>query len=300
VVTGATTQSIALGATVSGAGGIGGSLSRLGNRVLVANQAGGATLLRESHGWLRSPAFLTTGGEGALSGVLGERGAYVLTGTRLLFFPAGDTVPSSGQSLLRADGSAAQVTLAGGYAYVSEKSGSLESFALADDGNLAGPATPVAGIPAGTIVGIAGVDDLVVAPVAHLASNFSQAAIPVAFGNELVQLVQTKEVAACWTASGGNEVCVANPGSMTVSCGRVGPGGFTSYTSAAANPVGEAVFDLDLRRGLVGVLATRAGSPMMLVYGRSDEDGDFLTLLNQIPLGTSAATGALLLPGISR
>ena len=46
VVSGATTQSVTLGATVSGAGGIGGSLSRRGDVVLVANQAGGATLLR--------------------------------------------------------------------------------------------------------------------------------------------------------------------------------------------------------------------------------------------------------------
>jgi len=300
VLTGTTTQSIPLGATVSGAGGIGGSLSRRGSRVLVTNQAGGATLLRESRGWLRSPVSLHTDGEGSLSGTLSDRGAYVLTGTRLLFFPAGDTVPSSGQPLLRADGSAAQVALAGGFAYVSEKTGSLEAFALADDGNVVGAATPVAGIPAGTIVGITGVDDLVVAPVAHLASNFNQSAIPVAYGVELVQLVQTKEVAACWTANGGDEVCVANPGSMTVSCGHVGRGGFTSYTSAAANPTGDAVFDLDIRRGLVGIMASSAGSPVMIVYGRAEEDGDFLTLVNQFPLGTASATGALLLPAISR
>ena len=87
---------------------------------------------------------------------------------------------------------------------------------------------------------------------------------------------------------------------MTVSCGRLGPGGFLSYTSAAANPVGDAVFDLDLRKGLVGVLATRAGAPMLLVYGRADAHGDFLAPVNEIQVGSAAATGALLLPALSR
>jgi hypothetical protein len=300
VLTGDTTQSLPLGATVSGAGGIGGSLSSRGKRVLVTNQAGGATLLRENHGRLNSPIALQTGGEGSLSGTLGEHGAYVLTGTRLLFFPAGSTVSSSSKPLLKGDGSAAQVTLAGGFAYVSEKTGSLESFALADDGNLIGAATPVGGIPGGTIVGITGADDLVVAPVAHLATNFNQAAIPVAAGRELVQLVQTKEVAACWTAHDDGEVCVTNPGSMTVSCGHIGPGGFSSYTSAAANPVGDGVFDLSLRKGLVGIMATRGGAAILLVYVRAEDDSDFLTLLSQFPLGAATSTGALLLPAMSK
>jgi hypothetical protein len=150
------------------------------------------------------------------------------------------------------------------------------------------------------IVGITGVDDLVVAPVAHLASNPGQAAVPVAYGGSEIQLVQTKEVAACWTNQDDGEVCVSNPGSMTVSCGRIGPGGFLSYTSAAANPVGDSVFDLDVRKGLVGILSTSAGSPVMLVYGQAGNDSDFLAPVNQIPLGTAAATGALLLPALSR
>jgi hypothetical protein len=300
VMTGAATQSVSLAATVSAAGGIGGSLSRRGNSVLVANQAGSATLLRVNGGRLGSPVVLDTGGEGSLSGTLGDRGAYVLTGKRLLFFPAGRTQAASSRALLMADGSAAQVTLAGGNAYVSEKSGSLEYFALAKDGNIVGAATPVAGIPAGVIVGITGADDLVVAPVAHLASNPGQATVPVAYGGTLVQLVETKEVAACWTSNDDGEVCVSNPGSMTVSCGRIGRGGFLSYTSAAAHPVGDSVFDLDIRRGLVGILSTSAGSPTMLVYGRAEDNSDFLALVNQIPLGTAAATGALLLPILSR
>lgn len=300
VRTGETTQSLPLAATVSAAGGIGGSLAAHNGRVLVTNQAGGATLLREDHGRLHSPATLQTGGEGSLSGAVSEHGSYVLTGTRLLFFPSGSAIATSSRSLLAADGSAAQVTLAGDLAYVSEKSGSLESFALAGDGNLIGAATPVAGIPAGTIVGIAGADDLVVAPVAHLATNFNQAAISVASGSEQIQLVQTKEVAACWTAADDGEACVANPGSMTVSCGHIGRGGFTSYTSAAANPVGESVFDVSMRKGLVGIMGTSGGAAVLLVYAPSENDSDFLTLVNQFPAGAATASGALLLPALSR
>lgn len=171
----------------------------------------------------------------------------MVTRTHLMFFPRGHTTPASVVDLRIGDRSAAQVVLAGGHAYVSEKSGSIEAFALAANGNLEGAATPVTGIPAGTIVGITGLDDLVAAPVAHLASNPNQAAVPVASGDTTVQLVATKEVAACWAAYDDGEVCITNPGTMTVSCGHFGPGGFTTYTGAAANPVGESVLDLDRR-----------------------------------------------------
>jgi hypothetical protein len=150
--------------------------------------------------------------------------------------------------------------------------------------------------PAGVIVGIAGHDDLVVAPVAHLASNANQAAVPVVSGLYEVQRVQTKKVAACRTATSRDEACVSNPGSMTISGGHIGPGGFTSYTAAAANPTGDAVFDIDIRGGLVGVLAMRDGTPQLLVYTRADPDSDFLSLVGQSAIGSAAATGVLLLP----
>jgi len=294
--TGATTQSVDIGRTAVGSGGTGGSLTHRGGRVLVTNVVGGALLFKEAGGLLKSPIALQTNGQSGLSGALGDSGAYVVTATRLLFFPFGSDQASSSQRLLSADGSAAQVALAGGFAYVSEKNGSLEAFPLADDGNLAGSASPVAGIPAGVIVGITALLDLVVAPVAHLASNPNQAAIPVASGGEAIQLVETKEVAACWAAHHDREVCITNPGSMTISCGQFGPGGFTSYTSAAAHPAGEAVLDLDMSRDTVGVLATHNGAPVLLTYARSEDNGDFLTFTNEIPLGTAKGSGAMLLP----
>ncbi|MCA1828941.1 MAG: hypothetical protein LC689_18620, partial [Myxococcales bacterium] len=269
ISTGATTQSIAIGNTVVGSGATGGTLSRHGGHVLVTNVAGGAVLFRQDDGRLTSPVTLQTGGENSLSGAVGDRGAYVVTRTQVLYFPFGRDRAASSAALLVGDGSAAQVTLAGGFAYVSEKSGSLEAFALADDGNLAGTGSPVAGIPAGVIVGITGLQDLVVAPVAHLASNANQAAVPVASGIETVQIVPTKEVAACWAANDGREACITNPGSMTISCGQFGPGGFKSYTSAAANPVGETILDLDMTRDTVGVLGMHNGVPVLLAYARS-------------------------------
>jgi hypothetical protein len=189
--------------------------------------------------------------------------------------PAWGTWATSSQRLLRGDGSAAQVTLTNRYAYVSEKNGSLEAFALDRDGCIAGQATAVTGIAPGTIVGITGSRDLVVAPIAHLASDFNRAAITVSGALSQLQLVSTKEIAACWAANDDGEVCVTNPGSMTVSCGRLGADGFESYTRAAANLVGESAFDLDIRDGLVGFQAVRAGAPVLLTYSRRNRS-DFL------------------------
>jgi hypothetical protein len=246
-------------------------------------------------GQLGSAVTLQTGGEGSLSGFLSDRGAYVLTGRRLLFFPRGEVTAASSQPLLVGDGSAAQVTLAGGYAYVSEKGGSLEAFALSGDGNLPGPATAVSGVPAGVIVGITGIGDLVVAPIAHLASNANQSAIPVVRGLTVVQIVPTKEVAACWAANDDGEACITNPGSMTVSCGRLGQNAFATYTSAAASLTGETVFDIDMTDTAVGILGRNNGAPVLLSYRRG-RHGDFLSAISQFPLETATASGLMVLP----
>ncbi len=294
---GATTQTIPLGPTVSGAGGIAASLASRGDRVLVTNQASGAILFHVGNGLLVNPLMLNTDGQGTLSGALGERGAYVLTGTTLRFFPHGQTTATSARPLLLGDGSAAAVTLTGHFAYVSEKNGSLEAFPLANDGSL-GAAAPVAGVSPGVIVGITGLDRLVVAPIAHLASNPNASEIAVAEGLAQVQRVPTKEVAACWAANDDGEVCVANPGSMTISCGRSGEDGLLSYTGAAASLPGESVFDLDMGHGLVVLQGVHGGAPVLLGFQRMA--GDFLTALGEVPVGTPVAAGALLLPARSR
>jgi len=296
IMTGATTQSVPVGAMNAGPGGGAGSLARHEKHVLVTNQSQNAILFALAGGELTSPVTLQTDGESSLSGVLSDRGAYVLTGTRLLFFPRGEMTAASSQPLLVADGSAAQVTLAGDYAYVSEKNGSLEAFSLGRDGNIRGHATPVTGVPAGVIVGITGAGDLVVAPIAHLATNANQSTIPVVSGTSVAQIVPTKEVAACWAANDNGEACITNPGSMTVSCGHLGSEAFTSYTSAAASLPGETVFDIDMMDTLVGILGKSNGAPVLLAYSRTKQTGDFLSLINQFPLGTATATGAMLLP----
>jgi hypothetical protein len=298
VLTEVTTQSIALGPTFADAGGIGGSLRSHGDRVLVTNQAGGAVLLGVGGGILGSPVALQTNAEGSLSGALSDRGAYVLTGTTLRFYPNGQTTASSSRPLMLGDGSAAEVTLTDHYAYVSEKNGSLEAFTLGRDGSLVGPATAVAGIDPGVIVGIAGHDDLVVAPIAHLASNAGKSEISVVAGLRQAQMVPTKEVAACWTTNEDSEECVSNPGSMTVSCGQLGVNGFESYTSAAASVVGDSMFDIDMRDRLVGIQAIHGGAAVMAIYERTE--GDFLTFMSEVPVGTAKAAGALLLPPLSR
>ena len=298
VLSGEATQRVPVGATVSAAGGIAGSLTVRDDRVLVTNQTGGAILFRLADGHLKAPVILQTDGEGSLSGALADNGAYVLTGTTLRFFPRGQTMAISARALLVADGSAAAVTLTDRFAYVSEKNGTLEAFPLGHDGQLTGSASPVAGISPGVIVGITGLDRLVVAPIAHLASNPNQSEISVSSRLTQVQRVPTKEVAACWAANDDDEVCVSNPGSMTVSCGHTGAEGFLSYTSAAASLPGESVFDLDMWQGLVGLQGVDGGKPVLMVFRRTE--GDFLAPVNELPLDTAAAAGALLLPALSR
>jgi uncharacterized protein YunC (DUF1805 family) len=298
VLTGVTTQAIQVGPTFAAAGGIAGSLAGDGNHVLVTNQVGGALLFRDVNGRVLAPVALQTNGESSLSGALGDRGAYVLSSTSLRFFPNGQTTASSSRPLLLADGSAAAVTLTNRYAYVSEKNGSLEAFPLGRDGSLVGPAAAVTGVSAGVIVGISGHDDLVVAPIAHLASNANQAEISVVGGLSRTQVVATKEVAACWTANDDDEACVTNPGSMTVSCGQLDSDGFESYTSAATTLVGESAFDVAMQNGLVGMQAVRAGAPMLLTYSR--DNSDFLTYVSEFPVGMATASGALLLAPLSR
>ena len=59
---------------------------------------------------------------------------------------------------------------------------------------------------------------------------------------------------------------VANPGSMTASCGRTGDYGFLSYTGAAASLPGESVLDLEMGHGMVVLRgAERSGKQAFLV-----------------------------------
>ncbi|HUJ28384.1 MAG TPA: hypothetical protein VLW85_20320 [Myxococcales bacterium] len=294
-VSGALTQSFALGDTVAGKGGTGGTLSHRGDTVLVTNQASGAVVFRRFGARLVRRYDLDTGGAGTLSGAVSDKGQYVVTADHILFFANGRSRASGSRALVVGDGSAAQVTVSGEFAYVSEKSGTLEAFPLGADGNLIGAGANVAGIPAGVIVGITGLEGLVVAPVAHLASNANQSIIPVASGLEQVQLVETKEVAACWAANDGHEACITNPGSMTVSCGSFGPGGFRSYTSAAAHLAGETLLDVDLDGGFAVAAGTHNGAAVLTTFVRSHDTGDFLTAIGEVAAGAPVTTGALVL-----
>jgi hypothetical protein len=131
-----------------------------------------------------------------------------------------------------------------------------------------------------------------------LASNAGQSAIPVVNGLSVAQVVPTKEVAACWAASDGDEACVTNPGSMTVSCGHLGSSAFTSYTSAAASLSGDTLLDIDMTDASVGILGKSNGAPVLFAFSRMDQRGDFLSSTSQFPVGTVIAVGAMLLPAM--
>lgn len=274
-------------------GGNGGGLSQRGDRVLAVNPASrNATRFHVRHGRLEDPELLSAGGT-PVSGALGH-GAYVLTTTQLVHFPEGSLKSDSSRSLLLGDGSAAQVVVTEDYAYVSEKNGSLEAFGLGEDGSLVSDATAPTGITPGVIVGIAAQDDLVVAPIAHLASNPGQSEIDVAEGLSAVQHESTAQVAACWVDSDDRNVCIANPGSHTISCGTLDRNGFRDLNQVAAADSSVSQFDIAVRDSLVGVLVRSSGGAWSL-QSYQLRPGNQLSLINEAPVGSTTANGAVLL-----
>lgn len=298
--TGAMTQSIAVGPIVLAGGDGAGTLFRRGARALVTNQKQGAVVFSVVDGRLEAPVTLTTQGQDTLSGVLGDRGAYVLTGTQLLFFANGRSEPTSAASLREGDASASQVAVAGNYAYVAERNASLEAFALGSGGTLVAGPMAIAGVPPGAIVGLTGTHDVVLAPIAHLAADANRSVVVVVHGLATVQVVATGQSAASWAASDDGEACVTNEGSMSVSCGHLGGLGLTSYTEEAARISGQAVLDVDMLGDLVATIATVDTAPVLFAFQRPKRNDDFLTALGQFPVGPPVATGVMILPALKQ
>jgi hypothetical protein len=294
--TGMATQTVPTGGNGGVAsGGNAGGLSQRGDRVLAVNPASGnATRFDVRHGRLEDPELLSTGGT-PVSSALGH-GAYVLTATELVHFPEDGVTPDSRRVLRLGDGSAAQVVVTEDFAYVSEKNGSLEAFRLGEDGSIVSDAAPVTGITPGVIVGIAVHDDLVVAPIAHLASNPGRSEIDVADGLAAVQHEATAQVAACWADSNDREVCITNPGSHTISCGTLDRSGIRDFNEVAVADASVSQFDIAVRGSLVGVLV-RSARGVWSLQSYELGAGNQLSLINEAPVGSAAANGAVLLTG---
>jgi hypothetical protein len=294
---GAITQIVATGGNGGISGGNAGGLTQKGDRVLAINAASGdATLFHLRVGRLERPELLVTGGS-PVSGALG-RGAYVLTTTELVHFSDDGLRPESREALLLGDGSAAQVVVTDDYAYVSEKNGSLEAFRLGDGGSLVAAARAVAGVTPGVIVGIAVQGDVVVAPIAHLASNPAQSEIDVVRGLDVVEYDATSQLAACWADGDDGEACITNPGSHTISCGRVSRHGLHSFVQVAAADVGESQFDIAVRDDVVGVLA-KSPDGVFSLHSYELDGEDHLSSIGEAAIG-AAANGAVLLPALRR
>jgi hypothetical protein len=273
-------------------GGNAGALARKGNALLVVNPASGnATRFQVDGAQLGQSELLATGGS-PISGAL-RRGAYVLTGTALFHFPEGGPTFDGSEPLLIGDGSAAQVIVSDDWAYVSEKSGSLEAFALGRDGSLAGHATAVAGVTPGVIVGMAAEKDVAIVPIAHLASNPSRSEIDVVKGLAVIQYEPTAQVAACWADAEEDKVCVTNPGSMTISCGTANSGGFLGLNQVAAADPGESQFDISVRDGITGVLVKTSSGWALRSYSLGFDDQLFY--VDEAPVGEAAANGVVVL-----
>ena len=177
---GATVQAIPLGPTVSAAGGIAASLAGRDDRVLVTNQANGAILFRVVDGRVKAPLHPADRRRGLLSGALGRRRRLRADGHH-----AAVLSPRSNDGHQRAaSSSVAMVRRPRSRSRIDSRTSRRRTvrsrrsrWAMTAS---SGRPSPVSGISPGVIVGITGLDRLVVAPIAHLASNPNQAEISVA------------------------------------------------------------------------------------------------------------------------
>jgi hypothetical protein len=293
--TGNVTQNVATGGNGGIAtGGNSGALTQRGDKLLVINPASGdATRFHLNGGQLGQGELLVTGGS-PVSGAL-NHGAYVLTGSALFHFPEDGTAFDSSEPLLIGDGSAAQVIVTNEWAYVSEKSGSVEAFALGERGALVGHATAVAGVTPGVIVGMAAEREIAIVPIAHLASNPGKSEIDVVKGLAVVQYEPTAQVAACWADAEDDKVCITNPGSKTISCGTVDRSGILGFNQVAVAEPTESQFDISVRRGIAGVLVKTPNGFALRSYRLGFDDQLFD--VGETPVGAAAANGVVVLPG---
>jgi len=158
-----------------------------------------------------------------------------------------------------------------------------------------------AGIPAGTIVGITGPMISSWRPSRTFPPTSTRRPSPFAAGRELVQLVQTKESGRVLDGARRRRGLRQQPGQHDrVVRSHSAAEDFSSYTSVAANPSETAFSTSPCARGWWASWPRRAERRSWLVYVRAEADSDFLTLVNQFPLRAPTATGALLLPALSK
>ena len=237
-----------------------------------------------------------------LSVAFGHNHLYVLGTTKVeshrLFGSDVSASPDGVVSLLKADGSSAQVGIVGNVLIVTEKSNVIETAALTGDGAVTGVATLAQNIPAN-----------VNAPFG-LVTRGDNAYVTIAHADE-ISLVRNAKVltttptssfpgpvqhAPCWLTLDGPFLYSSNSPSMTISRYAVYGQKITPDLAVAASLNG-APTDIDSGAGLVAVIDGNGPLSHLSVF-QTDEDGN-LTLRGAATIA-SAANGVAIVGAASK
>jgi len=166
-------------------------------------------------------------------------------------------------------------TLAGDFAYVSEKDRLARVVCSPRRWHLIGTATPVAGIPAGTIVGITGADDLVVGPSRTFPPTSTRRPSP-SPPPRVGAVGADQGSAALLDGARRRRGLRQQPGQHAWSCGHIGRGGFSRAIRALRRPVGRRRFSTSpCARGWWASWPRRAERRSCSSTFRAEADSDF-------------------------
>lgn len=229
-----------------------------------------------------------------VSVAFGQRHLYILSTTNIESHAIAADGSISAQpdgigSLVKADGSAAQVGVVDGHLIISEKSNAIETIDVNAYGAVAGGIALVAGIPAN-----------VNAPFG-LATRGNDAYVTIAHANE-ISLVRDGAVltitgsgtqnAPCWVALDGPFLFSSNSPSKSVSRYAVYGRHIIQDAAVVARFDGDPT-DIAYRAGLAAVVDANATESHLSIF-RVDEDGNF-TPRASVPIAVKAANGVAIL-----
>jgi len=280
-----------------GVSGNAGGIEAQGNMVAVVNFGSQNVSLFERTGNSFRMAQLVPAASSPVSVAFGNNHLYILGTTKVeshfMFGLFGDNVSSNPDgvvSLLKADGSAAQVGVVTGQLVITEKgstTGTIETVDLLPDGAVTGVATMVTNIPADPL-----------APFG-LATRGNDAYITIAHSNEIT-LVRNRAVltvtgsgtqnAPCWLTLEGPFLFSSNSPSMSISRYAVYGQKIVQDAAVAASLNGDPT-DIDTAGGLLAVID---GGGHLSIFS-VDEDGD-LTLIKADTIST-ASNGVAVVQG---
>jgi hypothetical protein len=276
-----------------GASGNAGGIEASQNTVAVVNFGSNSVSLFERFGGSFRFTQMIPSVVSPVSVAFGNNHLYILGATKVeshqMFFFGANANPDGVASLLKGDGSAAQVGVLPGQLIITEKSNFIETVSLRGDGAVTGPATLVANIPANVNTPFG------------LVTRGNDAYVTIAHANE-ISLVRNgavltvtgsgTQMSPCWLALDGPFLFSSNSPSMSISRYAVYGQKIVQDLAVAASLGGDPT-DIAHAAGLVAVIDS-PGSISHLSIFSVDEDGNLA--LKGVTTINGAANGVAIVP----